>query len=130
MKIQLERTFAEEIQLTPYSSDKEDGDLNLSVVPQLNKENDKSFIIQFNLKLFMPKESYKLQIVFNAIFKTDKVVTDDELNGDFFQINAPAIAYPFLRSMVSYLSVTTGHSNIMLPTVNFVEFGKKIPKNK
>lgn len=46
-------------------------------------------------------------------------VTDETLKDTFIQVNAPAIAYPFLRAYVSTLTVNSGYEQILLPPVNF-----------
>jgi preprotein translocase subunit SecB len=49
----------------------------------------------------------------------DFEVNDEVLKNTFIQVNAPAIAYPFLRAYVSTISVNSGYDQILLPPVNF-----------
>ena len=44
-------------------------------------------------------------------------------------INAPAIAFPYLRSFLSILTMQAGYPPVMIPSVNFVEFAKRAVKN-
>lgn len=49
----------------------------------------------------------------------DFEVNEDVLKDTFIQVNAPAIAYPFLRAFVSTISVNSGYEQVLLPPVNF-----------
>lgn len=46
-------------------------------------------------------------------------VTEEILKRPFIQVNAPAIAYPFLRAFVSSFCVTAGYGGVIIPPVNF-----------
>ena len=61
-------------------------------------------------------------------FETDSPITEDFKKSSFPLINAPAIAFPYLRSFLSVLTMQAGYSPIMLPSINFVEFAKKAQK--
>ena len=51
---------------------------------------------------------------------------EDLVANDFVMINAPAIAYPFLRTFVQQLTLLAGVQPLMLPVVNFVEHANGI----
>lgn len=56
----------------------------------------------------------------------DFEVSDDILKDTFIQVNAPAIAYPFLRAYVSTITVNSGYEQVLLPPINFQAiFNKK-----
>ena len=59
------------------------------------------------------------------LFQMDENVTNDFRDSDFVKINAPAIAFPYLRSYISNLTLQSGFSPIILPSINFVEFAKQ-----
>ena len=59
----------------------------------------------------------------------DKVLDEDFFNEAFARINAPAIAYPFLRAYIANLFVASGYDALMLPTVNFQALAEKINSN-
>ena len=55
------------------------------------------------------------------------VLVDEKFKqSDFLTINAPAIAFPYVRSYISNLTLQSGFSPIILPSVNFVKLAKKI----
>ena len=58
-------------------------------------------------------------------FKTEGAFRDDWLNSDFVRINAPAIAYPYLRSFISQYTLLSGQGAVVLPAVNFVALAEE-----
>ena len=97
---------------------------------------DNSFSLRFK-KVFKNKEKNNFKIVFflniedknfdlniDAVFSftTDEKITEDFKQSHFPRINAPAIAYPYLRAYVSNLTLQSGTNPVMLPTINFVKF--------
>ncbi|MDQ1834679.1 protein-export chaperone SecB [Massilia scottii] len=57
-------------------------------------------------------------------------VTEQILSNTFIQVNAPAIAYPFLRAYISTLTVNSGFEQVLLPPVNFQAIFDKRKKNE
>lgn len=43
----------------------------------------------------------------------------------FAKINAPAIAYPFLRAYIANFFISSGYNALMLPTINFQAMAEK-----
>lgn len=70
-------------------------------------------------------QGYVLDLVYVSEFITDEPITDKFTASPFPIVNAPAIAYPYLRSFVSLLILNSGFDPIVLPTVNFQELLKK-----
>lgn len=100
----------------------EKGKANFSV--EVEFETDIFFVI-FHLSL-KTAEDMVLKVVFSSEFKTDSVIDSAFKRGDFPYVNAPAIAYPFLRAFVSNLTLNAGHSPVVLPAVNFVALKDEI----
>lgn len=84
------------------------------------RENKKSFKIIFYLTVNDKKFNLDVKAMFDFI--TDEEITEDFKNSHFPKINAPAIAYPYLRAFVSNLTLQSGVDPAMLPTINFVQF--------
>lgn len=95
-------------------------------VEALEKDNER-FIVRFNV-IVQDTSTFKISIEYIAIFKTTDTVSETFLHSDFAKINAPAIAYPFLRSYISFITLNSGYAPAMLPTINFVALSKKIFK--
>lgn len=91
-------------------------------------ENDNIFRIEFDLSIF----DVSFDIIVNAVFNfeiKDGVVTEEFKSSSFPKINAPAIAFPFLRAYISNLTLQSGFEPIILPSINFVNFVEE-NKNK
>ncbi len=97
---------------------------NLGFVPQYDDKNDTVFVIVFDLSIYHPND-FKLKCKYGVWFKTSEKIDDNFKFSDFPIINAPAIAFPFLRSLVSTITLNSGYSPVILPSINFVEFNKK-----
>ena len=63
----------------------------------------------------------ELEIDFVAWFEADGPITEDFLQSQWALVNAPAIAFPFLRSFVSTLTLNAGYRPVLLPTINFLK---------
>jgi len=81
-----------------------------------------TFVVDFNLEL-QNNDTLKGQVSMTAVFETENIITEDFKNSTFVQINAPAIAFPYLRSFVSTMTINAGFAPIVLPTVNLTKKG-------
>ena len=111
-------------------------EMNYSLLNKRNQRKENSLGLRFR-KLFSNKNKFTFKIIFNLIindrefdlnieamfnFETDEEITEEFKNSHFPNINAPAIAYPYLRAYVSNLTLQSGVTPVMLPTINFVKF--------
>lgn len=88
-----------------------------------NKENNQEFAVLFHFNLFSDKGfEFKLKHAF--IFECDEPISEKFWLGNFHSVNAPAIAYPYLRAFVSTVLLNAGLESVSLPSVNFVEMDK------
>lgn len=94
-------------------------DYNFSFSPVFSETDLSEFLIIFNLSL--NSEDFSLVIEYAARFSTDKLIDEDFKTSNFVKFNAPAIAYPFLRTYISNLTLNSGFSPIILPTINFTK---------
>ncbi len=78
-----------------------------------------NFIIEFNATMTNQDKSFQLETVLLALFKTQNLIDEEFVNSPFVQLNAPAIAFPFLRSFISTISVNAGYNSIIIPSINF-----------
>lgn len=97
--------------------------MNLQVAQTRALESSKSFLIAFKIKLSSAEFQLELTMVFK--FMADCEITDEFMNGPFPKINAPAIAFPYVRAYISNLTLQSGYTAVMLPSINFVELSKK-----
>ena len=94
-------------------------EMNYSLLNKRSQRKENSLGLRFR-KLFSNKNKLSFKIVFNFI--TDEQITEEFKHSHFPKINAPAIAYPYLRAYVSNLTLQSGVTPVMLPTINFVKF--------
>jgi preprotein translocase subunit SecB len=86
---------------------------------------DDTFFVIFALTL-KTEEDVVINICFRSQFRTDAPLDEEFRKGSFPFVNAPAIAYPYLRAYVSNFTLNSGYAPIMLPSVNFVAMKQKV----
>ena len=82
------------------------------------------FSVVFNIEI-VQKEGLQLKTEFITWFRTSEIINEQFKKSDFPTINAPAIAFPFLRSFISVVSLNAGYSAILLPSINFIQLSEK-----
>lgn len=102
---------------------KKENSFNLGLGQFYPEESPNSFGIGFDIKVIDEDFDIHLEMVF--LFEVDTIIDDCFKNSDFPKINAPAIAFPYVRSYISNLTLQSGFSSLILPSVNFVAFAKK-----
>lgn len=83
-----------------------------------SEENSNSFVIEFNLNLFHESDKFEASFKMIALFETKEEINQLFKDSPFVQVNAPAIAFPFLRSFVSTITLNAGFKAVILPSVN------------
>lgn len=116
MKIQLLNTTVDKFEFNRAEIDEDDFGFEFS--PAFTEEPGDTFIIRFTVN-FKSKEHYHFKLVYVAEFKTDKIIERDFIDGPFPAVNAPAIAFPFLRAFISMFTLNAGFDAVMLPSINF-----------
>ena len=96
---------------------------NLSMGHFFSEENSKEFGIGFRINIKDEEFNILMEMVF--LFELEEDVDEKFKQSDFLTINAPAIAFPYVRSYISNLTLQSGFSPIILPSVNFVKLTKK-----
>jgi len=85
-----------------------------------SKANSKSFAIKFDIGLKNENRNFSLKITSVAHFESDEDLDDGFLTSDFVVVNAPAIAFPYVRAFISNFILSSGFSPVFLPTFNFM----------
>lgn len=94
----------------------------------LNEKSKNAFFIIFEIKLEDEHKTFFLALKANAAFETNDELDDTFVNSPFARINAPAIAFPYLRTFISNFTLNSGISPIILPSFNFVKLAEGITK--
>ncbi|WP_022653820.1 protein-export chaperone SecB [Aquaspirillum serpens] len=119
MQIKLVRTFAEEFSLNRLQTNLETDEVEFTTFTVASAEASKRFFIGFNLALRV-EDKNQFSVKYLAEFECDTDVTPDMLEKHaFVQVNAPAIAYPFMRAFIATILLNAGYEPPMLPAVNF-----------
>ena len=85
------------------------------------------FSVVFNVKLVHP-EDFTLEVEYVTYFKTSESIDEEFKASTFPSVNAPAIAFPFLRSFISTLTLNAGYNPVLLPSINFSKIKKQTNK--
>lgn len=123
MKISLKECKVQEMTFSIVKNDdrKEDSfDLKTSQV--FPEEDNRRFDLFFEIDV--KDTDFDLFIKMLFIFEIDDDITEEFKVSDFPKINAPAIAFPYLRALISNITLQSGFRPVMLPSINFVEFAK------
>ncbi|WP_324021263.1 protein-export chaperone SecB [Aeromonas caviae] len=123
MNLKIDHMQVSEMMLSPSSqitcfSEKESFELEFSTAYKPDDTEECSFVIVFDLRLKVHDTHY-LAVKYHALFLTDSPITSDFQNSPFPKVNAPAIAFPFLRSFVATTLLNAGFEPILLPSINF-----------
>lgn len=89
------------------------------------KEDKNTFFIHFKIDINKPDEEHEdfgsLEVDFLARFSHNEEITKEFRDSHFPRVNAPAIAYPFLRAFINNLFINAGYEPVFLPTYNFTK---------
>jgi preprotein translocase subunit SecB len=126
MQIQLRDWKVKELSLSSKqkctSEGTDDNKFQLSFGHAFNQDNAKEFVIGF--KIGIDRELFHIDLEMVFIFDTDTEMTPEFKDSTFLRINAPAIAFPYIRSYISNITLQSGYEPIILPSINFVSLSK------
>jgi len=88
-------------------------------------DGGRSFIVNFSVTVSSEEEKFILELEYTGFFEADEPITEKFRASHFPSMNAPAIAYPFLRSFVNTITVNSNLKPVLLPTINFQELVKQ-----
>lgn len=86
----------------------------------------KRFYVCFDLTLNDPRYDLFTEVVypFDVI---DGEIDEAFIKSHFPRVNAPAIAFPYLRAMISTITLQAGLKPVMLPSINFANAKEAAP---
>lgn len=135
MNIQLVHSFVKHLELKNTSSDddivgkevvddSDKGTFGLGFSVDYHKERDHEFMIMFEVTVNLPS-NFILEVEYMTIFETSEPIDEQFRTSHFPVVNAPAIAFPFLRSFVATFLLNAGHHPVIFPSINFTQFEKE-----
>ena len=80
-------------------------------------------LVTFEIVLSL-SQGYLLEIEHSSIFTSNVNLDKKFQESNFPKVNAPAIAYPFLRTFIANFLLNSGYEPIILPSLNFTKFKK------
>ena len=124
MKIRLDNWHIVDLNFSVLKNEeRKDNSFDLSLGHFFPEEKKESFGIAFNIEIKDKRFDLTLEALF--MFSVDSQITEEFKLSDFPKINAPAIAFPYLRAYISNLTLQSGFEPIMLPSINFVNLAKE-----
>lgn len=127
MKIQLKGWRVKHLALTSKQensfTESNDKKFLMSFGHALEQDNPKEFIIGFKIEL--EEVSFNIALEMAFIFETDNKIDDNFKESAFLNINAPAIAFPYIRAYISNLTLQSGYDSVILPSINFASLHEK-----
>jgi preprotein translocase subunit SecB len=102
----------------------EENNFDFSFEAVYPEDDHQSFLIVFKLNI-QRSNQFVLETLYSSAFKTDGIINQEFKESDFTSINAPAIAFPFLRSFIATITLNAGYNPIILPSINFLNFKNK-----
>jgi preprotein translocase subunit SecB len=119
MKIQLENWKIQSLSFNMIDEAREDNSFSLNIGQIFPEDESKQFVVVFDIDLKDKSFNLVFQVAF--VFTTEEEVTEEFKFSDFPKINAPAIAFPFIRAYISNLTLQSGFEPVILPSINFVK---------
>lgn len=123
MRIQLESWKIQTLNFTMVEDEREENSFSLKVGQVFPENEKKQFVIIFDIDLQDKDFDLVFQVAF--VFSTEEEINEDFKFSDFPKINAPAIAFPFIRAYISNLTLQSGFEPVILPSINFVKLAKE-----
>jgi preprotein translocase subunit SecB len=93
-----------------------DAETQITLSGKLHFTDETHFIVEFNLEL--EHVHFDATIKMMTMFQTDTVIDEAFKQSELVHVNAPAIAFPFLRSFVTTMTSNAGYQTVMLPALN------------
>lgn len=84
-------------------------------------EKLREFTVLFDF-YYITESDKALRVEFLSVFETDSDIDDSFKESNFPVVNAPAIAFPFLRAFIANFLISAGYNPILLPSFNFTTF--------
>lgn len=92
-----------------------------------DESRNDEFMVSFDFHL-NSAQNFSLFLKHNFIFKCSEPVAKEFLESHYTSVNAPAIAYPYLRALVATILLNSGLESVTLPAINFAEHAKNSQK--
>lgn len=86
------------------------------------------FNLELNVKIKDENENLNIQVKCLGLFEFEQQL-NDSMKHIFFNTNAPAILFPYLRAYISTLTSLSGLKTVLLPTIDLSGRAERIKEN-
>lgn len=100
----------------------------LTMATNMSETNANRFVVIFEIELADRNKDFQLKMKATAHFESGEKMPNDFTSSPFARINAPAIAFPYIRTFISNFTLNIGYNPVMLPSFNFVGMAKEDAK--
>ncbi len=97
----------------------------LGMVTKVSETNENQFAVIVEIGLASVSKTFQFKMKATAHFESTEKIPIDFVTSPFARINAPAIAFPYIRTFISNFTLNIGYNPVMLPSFNFVEMTKE-----
>jgi preprotein translocase subunit SecB len=101
--------------------------IDIGVAGKDDRKNNR-FSLKMDVKVRDEEENMNINVVMIGFFEFDHDCTEKEL-GMYFNTNAPAIIFPYVRAYIASLTTLSGVAPVVLPTLNVVRLAKELEEN-
>lgn len=126
MKIQLKEWKVTNLNLSLLNEEslRERNSFDLESGSVFSEKDNTGFAIGFKIKI----SDKSFDLFMESIFQfelIDEEITEEFKLSAFPKVNAPAIAFPYLRAFISNLTLQSGLEPVILPSINFVNLANQ-----
>jgi len=87
------------------------------------------FHLELNIEVKEESNKFNIKLSTIAVFEFDSEIDIEKYSSSLFIVNAPAIAFPYLRAYITNLTAQSGLFTITLPTFNLTGLAEDLKKN-
>lgn len=87
------------------------------------------FHLELNVEVVEDANKFNIQIKTVSIFDYDQGAEIEDYTSSLFVINAPAIAFPYIRAYITNLTAQSALFTVTLPTFNLTAIGNQLKAN-
>lgn len=129
MEFQLRKWDVNELNIVSSKNEEQTNSFDLSYKSQIDNNDKKLLIVRFKIEVLSSR--FRLRLDISYIFGcTEEIDEQEEMTNSLINVNVPAIAFPFIRAYISTVTLQSGFSPVLLPSINFYRLAEKMKENK
>lgn len=96
-------------------------ELKFDIYTRSKLKSNKGFYVYIKLDIQSLDNSFVVSLESKADFDTEAEIDENFLSNNLVTINAPAIAFPFIRAYITTVTINAGYNAVILPAINFIQ---------